>query len=166
LPDRHILWCTSQNKLFRNLGKRQKGLFDCKVLDFAFNGVTNWGFRFYAATKITPVDSIRLAESFHRQIMALPVDLPARKRSVITCDQPQTVLFHSLPSADGAGLLLRTLNASSEEQVSRFHAGTNIKSVRLVDLLNNEMEDNISHRGQTWEYRFRPWEMATFELHQ
>ena len=164
LPDRDILWCTSQNTLFRNLDQREKGVFDCKVLDFAFNGVTNWGFRFYAAKKITAADSIRLAEGYHRQIMALSVDMPPPGNSIITCDQPQTVIFHTLPAAEGSGLLLRTVNACREKQVTRFKAGTRIKSVRLVDLLNHEMNDKISHHGQSWEYEFRPWELATFQI--
>ncbi len=164
LADRDILWCPSQNTLFRNLGDRENGLFDCKVLDFSFNGVTNWGFRFYAARKITPADSIRLAESFHRSLMALPVVLPKRKKFNISTDNQEVVIFHAMPGANSKNVLLRTVNASSEAQETLFYCADKPASVRLVDLLAHVMDGRISLQSHGWRYRFRPWEIATFEI--
>jgi hypothetical protein len=164
LPDRDILWCTFQNTLFRNLDKREKGLFDCKVLDFAFNGVTNWGFRFYAAKKITPADSIRLAESFQRSFIQLPPEMPELKKSTIFSDHKDIVIFHTMPLPNSSGLLVRALNASGNEHVAQFKSSVNPKEIKLVDLLSNTIHANISRHDQGWIYRFRPWEIATFSM--
>jgi hypothetical protein len=167
LPDRDILWCISQNTLFRNLCDKEKGLFDCKVLDFAFNGVTNWGFRFYAAKKITPAQSMMLAESFHRMPVSLPADCPTPKKFPVTSDQADIVLFHTLSSPDSKGILLRTLNASDTEKEANLNCGSKPGSVKLMDLLSDTIkvgEDRLKIQGDGWQYRFRPWEIATFEI--
>jgi len=167
LPDRHILWCISQNTMFRNLCSREKGLFDCKVLDFAFNGITNWGFRFYAAKKITPAQSVMLAESFHRTPVSLPYDFPAPGKFSIVSDLSDIVLFHTLMSSDGESILLRTLNTSDNEKEANLKCGSRPGSVKLVDLLSETIkgsEDRLRIIDNGWLYRFRPWEIATFEI--
>jgi hypothetical protein len=167
LPDRDILWCISQNTLFRNLCSKEKGLFDCKVLDYAFNGVTNWGFRFYAAKKITPAQSMMLAESFHRIPVSLPIDCLPLKKFPVTSDQPDIVLFHSLPSTDGKATVLRTLNASDTVKEAYLKCGSRPVSLRLLDLLSETIkgsEDRIRIQENGWKYKFRPWEIATFEI--
>lgn len=164
LPDRDILWCPSQNTLFRNLGNREKGLIDCKVLDFSFNGVTNWGFRFYAARKITAAESIRLAESYHRNFMTLPAEFPVVNKTAWSADKPDIVLFHVMPGTNDAGVLLRTVNASDIEQQVVFDCGAKPASVRLMDLLANVIDDGIQCQGHGWKYRYGPWEIATFEI--
>ena len=167
LPDRDILWCISQNTLFRNLCSKEKGLFDCKVLDYAFNGVTNWGFRFYAAKKITPAQSMVLAESFHRIPVSLPADCPPLGKFTVTSDQPDVVLFHALLSPDGKGNLLRTLNASDIERSTNFKCGSRPVSLKLLDLQSETIkggEDRIRIQDGGWKYKFRPWEIATFEI--
>lgn len=165
MPDRDILWCTSQNTLFRNLDQRERGLFDCKVLDFAFNGVTQWGFRFYSAEKITPADSIRLAESFHRQFIPLPADSPSRMDLGLFCEQKEIVLFHLMPSSHSSGVLVRTCNVSSQAVTAQFEMSQKLKTVTRVDLLANVMQDDLERHGHGWTHRYRPWEIATFELH-
>ena len=164
MPDRDVLWCTSQNTLFRNLDKREKGLFDCKVLDFAFNGVTQWGFRFYSAEKITPADSIRLAESFHRRCIPLPADTPSRLDLGLGCDQPEIVLFHLLPATRPSSVLVRTCNVSDQAISARFATRQKLKIVKRVDLLANVMQNDVDHHGRGWTHQYRPWEIATFEL--
>ena len=167
LPDRDILWCISQNTLFRNLCSKEKGLFDCKVLDFAFNGVTNWGFRFYAAKKITPAQSMMLAESFHRTPIPLPADCPSLGEFPITSGDPDIVLYHTLSSPSGKGILLRTLNASGNEKEVSLKCGSKPGSVKLKDLLSKTIkgsEDRLKIQGDSWRYRFRPWEIVTFEI--
>jgi len=165
MPGRDILWCTSQNTLFRNLDQRERGLFDCKVLDFAFNGVTQWGFRFYSAERITPADSIRLAESFHRQFIALPADLPSQMDLGLYCAQKEIVLFHLMPSSQPVGILVRTCNVSSQAVTAQFETSQKLKTVKRVDLLANVMQDDLDRHVHGWSHRYRPWEIATFELH-
>lgn len=164
MPDRDILWCTSQNTLFRNLDKREKGLFECKVLDFAFNGVTQWGFRFYAAEKITPADSIRLAECFHRRCISLPADTPALTDPGLACDRKEIVLFHLMPASRPSAVLVRTCNVSDQSITAQFKTGLKPKTVKRVDLLANVMADDVDRHGRGWIHRYRPWEIATFEL--
>ncbi|HPN35601.1 MAG TPA: hypothetical protein PK843_13890 [bacterium] len=164
MADRDILWCPSQNTLFRNLDKREKGLFECKVLDFSFNGVTQWGFRFYAAETITPADSIRLAESFHRRCIPLPADTPALTDSGLACDQQEIVLFHLMPASRPSAVLVRTCNVSDQSITAQFKMRLKPKSVKRVDLLANVMQDDVDRHGRGWIHRYRPWEIATFEL--
>ena len=164
MSDRDILWCTAQNTLFRNLAKREKGLFDCKVLDFSFNGMTQWGFRFYAAEKITPADSIRLAEGFHRHFISLPADTPALTDWGLSCDQQEIVIFHIMPLSHQSGVLVRTCNVSGQAVTAQFKAGLKPKTIKLVDLIANVTHDDINRHGRDWAYRYRPWEIATFEL--
>ena len=129
--------------------------------------LTNWGFRFYAAKKITPAQSMMLAESFHRIPVSLPADCPPLKKFPVTADQPDIVLFHALLSPNGKGILLRTLNASGIEREANLKCGSMPDSVKLLDLQLETIkcsENRLKIQSDGWQYRFRPWEIATFEI--
>jgi hypothetical protein len=137
------------------------------VLDFAFNGITNWGFRFYAASKISPAESIRFAESFHRSFVTLPDDCPELNKIAYAADNPDIVLFHVLPAAAGKSVLLRTLNAAEEERETLIKCHHRPTSVRLVDLQSELLDDGESRlkmQSAGWSYRFRKREIVTFEI--
>jgi hypothetical protein len=160
-----VLWCPSQNTYFRNLCEREPGLFDCKVLDFAFNGVATWEMRWYAAESISPADSIRLAEGFHRKPILLADTVAELEPCAIAAQPSDVVLFHVYAPNRRNRLVVRAVNASSREQEVRFEPGRRIGRVESLDLRGRPVGSvTLQGSGAGWTHRARPWEIMTFGI--
>ncbi len=165
-PGRQLLWCPSQNTLFRCVSEGNGFLIECTVLDFAFTGTANWEMRFHAAPSFSAAESMRLAETFHRKPVRVPADATAGRVEGLHADNPDVLITHVFPCGVGAAAV-RTLNASSEPQTAVFQWPGRVKHVHASDLEGKPLTEEVLPRAGSpgaWKYTFRPWEIATFHV--
>ena len=165
-PGRHLLWCPSQNTLFRCLEEASAHVIECTVLGFSFGGTANWEMRFHAGSSFSAAESMRLAETFHRRPVRIPEDVTAGCVAGVSADNPNVLITHVFPGEPGAAAV-RTLNASHESQTAAIRWPGQIRQVNPADLDGNSLDIPCEHstgpRGH-WNYTFRPWEIATFRV--
>jgi hypothetical protein len=165
-PDRHILWCPSQNTFFRKVESKGVLFLECTIFDFTFTGTAQWGMRLFAARSFTAAESMRLAEAYHRQPVILPSGTGPLGLEGMKSDNAHIIITHSFPAPDKGCIGMRVLNASSEIQDGTFNWPKPFVKVETADLdgrllpFNNGAQLALSQ--STWRYRFRPWEIATF----
>lgn len=165
-PGRHLLWCPSQNTLFRCFQEGGETLIECTVLDFSFTGTANWDMRFHAGASFSAAESMRLAETFHRKPVRVPLKADAARIAGIRADNPNVIITHVFP-AGGNAAAVRVLNAHVESQSAAFNWPGTLGKVSLADLDGNAAADvsDVSPGAHgTWRYTFRPWEIATFRV--
>ncbi len=165
-PDRHLLWCPSQNTLFRRVREGDETAFECTVFDFTFTGAANWDMRFYAAPSFSPADSMRLAETCHRKPFRVPVGVSAGRVAGIAVDNPSVMVTHLFP-ADGGATGVRMLNASDKPQTATVAWPGDFGGVTAADTEGSMSSGGWTHDRKStgaWKYAFRPWEMATFRV--
>ncbi len=165
-PDRHLLWCPSQNTLFRRVQENGETVFECTVFDFSYTGTANWDLRFYAASSFSPADSMRLAESCHRRPFRVPAGASAGRVAGVAVDNPDLLITHLFPAADGA-VAVRMLNASDKAQTATVTWPGGFAAVAAADTEGNRLADGWAHAGASrteWQCSFRPWELATFRV--
>jgi hypothetical protein len=163
-PDRHLLWCPSQNTLFRRFKEGEETVFECTVFDFSFTGTANWDMRFYAAPSFSAADSMRLAETCHRKPVRVAMDATAGRIAGITVDNPDVLITHVFP-AEGGVVGVRMLNASDKVESAAITRQGGFEAVVAADTEGNALHDGWAHNGilrKEWECTFRPWEIATF----
>lgn len=160
LPGRHLLWCPSQNTLFRRIPNGDATLIECTVLDFSYTGQASWEMRFHAARSFSAAESMRLAETFHRRPVRIPVDATAGYVAGIAVDNPNVLITHVFPSSENA-MAVRLLNASNESQPATLRGPHGTKQALLADFEGNPIEPS---RSIQWPCSFRPWEIATFRV--
>jgi len=169
-PDRHLLWCPSQNTLFRRVKEGDETVFECTVFDFNFTGVANWDMRFYAAPSFSTAESMRIAESCHRRPIHVPCDVSAGTLAGITCDNPDVLITHVFPAEGGAAegaMCVRMLNASDKPQTAKVTWPGNIAGVTAATPEGNPVYSQLVNTGTSqrgWQPDFRPWEVATFRI--
>ena len=165
-PGRHLLWCPSQNTLFRRVKEGDETVFECTVFDFSFAGVANWDMRFYAAPSFSAADSLRLAESCHRKPVRVPMEVTAGRVAGVVVDNPDVLITHAFPAGpDAVGV--RVLNASDKAQTATISWLAGFAAVAAADTEGNTLSDGWTHAGASrkeWQYTFRPWEIATFRV--
>jgi hypothetical protein len=165
-PGRQILWCPSQNTLFRRVDSNGALFLECIVFDFTFTGTAQWGMRIYAAPAFTAAESIRLAESYHRRPIHLPTTIGAPGLEGIKIDNPHVLITHVFPGPVQGGIGVRVLNASSESQEGLFHWPNRFAKVETADLEGRPLPGDkavpLSLAQSTWRHRLRPWEIGTF----
>jgi len=165
-PDRHLLWCPSQNTLFRRFREDQTTVFECTVLDFSFGGTAHWDMRFHAGQAFTAAESMRLSETFHRRPVRIPAKDTAGKVKGVAIDNPQTMITHVFPAGRGA-TAVRLLNASDSPQTAKVAWPSRFADVTAADLEGNPLDGAWRPDRETrpeWQYNFRPWEIATFRV--
>ncbi len=165
-PDRHLLWCPSQNTLFRRVKEGDENIFECTVFDFSFTGTANWDMRFHAAPSFSPADSMRLAESCHRKPVRVPAGVSAGRVAGIAVDHPEVIVTHVFP-AEGGTVGVRMLNASDKTRTAAVAWPGNFAAAIAADTEGNALSGSWSHTGASrneWQYAFRPWEIATFRV--
>ncbi|MEW5974267.1 MAG: hypothetical protein AB1898_00540 [Acidobacteriota bacterium] len=165
-PDRHILWCPSQNTLFRRVEVRGDLFVECTVFDFEFTGTAQWGMRFFAAAGFTAAESMRLAESYHRQPITMPSSSGAPAFRGIAADNAHVVITHCFPAPGRGSVGLRVLNASDDPQETTFDWPKAIAKVEVADLdgrpISSTKDAQLALSRSKWRYRFRPWQIVTF----
>jgi hypothetical protein len=165
-PGRHILWCPSQNTLFRRVESQGALFVECIVFDFTFSGTAQWGMRMYAAQAFTAAESMRLAESCHRQPVHLQTTFGAPGLEGIKSDNPNVLITHTFPAPVQGSIGVRVLNASNETQESLFHWPKRFARVEAADLDGRPRPVQepvpLSIAQSTWRHRMRPWEIVTF----
>jgi hypothetical protein len=165
-PGRQILWCPSQNTLFRRVESKGALFLECIVFDFTFTGTAQWGMRIYAAPAFTAAESMRLAESSHRRPVHLqtPVGVPGLEG--IKIDNPHVLITHVFPGPAHGGIGVRVLNASNQSQEGLFHWPNRFAKVETADLDGRPQPGDkavpLSIAQATWRHRLRPWEIVTF----
>ena len=165
-PGRQLLWCPSQNTLFRRIAEPKATVFECTVFDFGFSGTASWDMRFHAAESFSAAGAMRLAETFHRRPFRIPGDATAGRIAGVAVDHPDVVITHVFPATRGA-VGIRLLNASPLASDARITWGEKFQNVNLSDLEGNVVPRNWRHAGKSrhkWAYHFRPWEIATFRV--
>lgn len=165
-PGRHILWCPSQNTLFRRSEEENAVVIECTVFDFSFTGTANWEMRFYAGRSFSPAESMRLAEMFHRRPMCVPKEVTAGRVAGLAIDNENVLITHVFPGGQGA-TAVRMLNASHDAQEAVVAWPTAFESVTAADLEGNPLGGARRHSTDSrreWQYAFRPWEIATFRV--
>ena len=163
-PGRHLLWCPSQNTLFRRVRENGETVFECTVFDFSFTGTANWDMRFYAAPSLSPAESMRLAESCHRKPIRVPAGVSAGRTAGITADNPDVLITHVFPAKDSAAGV-RMLNASDKPQTATVTWPGGFTTVTAADTEGNALSNGWTHTGTSnrqWQCTLRPWEIATF----
>ena len=165
-PDRHLLWCPSQNTLFRRVVENGAVVFECTVFDFSFTGTANWDMRFYAAPSFSPAGSLRLAESCHRGPVRVPSEVTAGRVAGVAVDNPDVLITHAFPAGlDAVGV--RMLNASDRAHAATVAWPGGFDRVTAADVDGATLPDGWRHAGMSrheWQYTFRPWEIATFRV--
>lgn len=165
-PGRHLLWCPSQNTLFRRIDAGRTVILECTVLDFEFHGTTNWGMRFHADRDFSPARSMRLAEIFHRQPLSVPAGFSIGCLKGLVVDNPNVLITHVFPSSKIDGFGLRVLNASDSMQKATFRLPSKFTRVSQAGLegkpLRHKRLSYSDHLCSKWKYNFRPWEIDTF----
>lgn len=170
-PGRHLLWCPSQNTLFRRVKEGGETVFECTVFDFSFTGTANWDMRFHAAPSFSAAESLRLAESCHRRPVRVPAEVTAGRIAGMAVDNPDVLITHAFPAGpDAVGV--RMLNASKDAQTATVawpdsFAGVMFAGVMAADTEGNALSDGWRHAEASrnaWQYTFRPWEIATFRV--
>ena len=163
-PGRHLLWCPSQNTLFRKIVAGEVTTIECTVFDFEYSGQASWDMRFHVAPSFTAAASMRLAEAFHRAPLQVARQVTAGRVAGVEADNPLVVLNHVFPLEDGA-VGVRALNASDAPQVCLFKGPQAASEVAAADLDGhappNSWRTQIGPKNE-WTYSFRPWEIATF----
>ena len=165
-PGRQLLWCPSQNTLFRRIAEPKATVFECTVFDFSFSGTASWDMRFHAADSFSAAGSMRLAETFHRRPFRIPTNADAGRIAGVAVDHPDVLITHVFPATRGA-VGIRLLNASPLASDARITWGEKFRNVNLSDLEGNVVPRNWRHAGKSrhkWAYHFRPWEIATFRV--
>ncbi len=165
-PERHILWCPSQNTLFRHVEDPAATIIECTVFDFSFTGTANWDMRFHAACSFSTADSMRLAEMFHRRPIRIPTTATAGRVAGIAADNPNVLITHVFPAGRGA-TAVRMLNASHEMQQAVVTLPGRFANVAVADLGGNGFQGAAylpTDSNHQWHYEFRPWEIATFRM--
>lgn len=165
-PGRQLLWCPSQNTLFRRIKDGDKTVIECTVFDFSYTGTANWDMGFYAAPSFSPAESLRLAESLHRKPVRVPVDVTAGRVAGLTADNPNVVITHAF-SAGTDAVGVRLLNASNDSQTAAVAWPERFAGVSAADLDGNALSGGWRHTldsRRQWQYTFRPWEIATFRV--
>lgn len=165
-PGRHLLWCPSQNTLFRCIEEEGGVVIECTVLDFSFTGTANWDMRFHVAPAFSAAESMRIAETFHRRPVRVPAEVTAGHAAGLSADNPNVLITHVFPCGAGAAAV-RTLNASGEAQSATFHWPDRIKKVYAANLDGaplGEPRAHANHPHGQWNHAFRPWEIATFRV--
>ena len=165
-PGRHLLWCPSQNTLFRLVEEGKTQVIECTVLNFGFLGTANWEMRFHAGSSFSAAESMRLAETFHRSPIRIPEEVTAGCVAGVSTDNPNVLITHVFPG--GAGVVaVRTLNTTDEAQTAVIRWPGQIKHVSGADLDGNGLAPSCEHSPGPpghWRYSFRPWEIATFRV--
>ena len=165
-PGRHLLWCPSQNTLFRRVQENGETVFECTVFDFSFTGTANWDMRFHAAPSFSAADSLRMAEACHRRPVRVPMEVTAGRVAGVTIDNPDVVITHAFPAGpDAVGV--RLLNASNAPRTATVAWPDSFGGVTAADTEGTPLADGWHHTGTSrheWQYTFRPWEIATFRV--
>ncbi len=164
-PGRHLLWCPSQNTLFRRIDEGKSTVIECTVFDFSFTGTAQWEMRFHAGASFTPAHSMRLAETFHRRPVRVPANVSGGSVEGVGIDNEQVLITHVF-AADGAAAL-RAVNASDLAQTATIRWPGTFVSVHAADLEGKLLSGDsapMATAQDTWEYAFRPWEIATFRV--
>lgn len=165
-PGRQLLWCPSQNTLFRRITEGGVALIECTVFDFSFTGTANWGMRFHAASSFSPAESMRLAEAYHRSPIRIPSGASAGQAAGLAVDNPHVLITHVFPAGGGA-VAVRALNASPERQNAVIAWPGGCSSVCEADLEGHRLpaaQGSIAGSRKHWARTFRPWEVATFHV--
>ena len=165
-PGRHLLWCPSQNTLFRLVEEANEHVIECAVLNFGFMGTANWEMRFHAGSSFSTAESMRLAETFHRRPIRIPDDVTAGCVAGISTDNPNVLITHVFPG-DAGVVAVRTLNTTDEAQTAVIRWPGRIKHVSGADLDGNSLDAPCEHSAGSpghWRYSFRPWEITTFSV--
>jgi len=165
-PGRHLLWCPSQNTLFRCVEEANGHVIECTVLDFSFIGTANWEMRFHAGSSFSAAESMRLAETFHRRPVRIPSGATAGRVGGVSVDNPNVLITHVFPGGPGAAAI-RTLNASHEPQTATIRWPGRVKQLNAADLHGNSLGTACEHSTGPcghWRYTFHPWEIATFRV--
>lgn len=108
---------------------------------------------------------MRLAETFHRRPTTVD-STTASPLEGLNCTAPQIVLLHTFQTEDGS-VALRALNASEAPCEATLTWPCQFKSVTIANLDGAPLDSPTwthTNPGDVWTYRFRPWEIATFQV--
>jgi hypothetical protein len=164
MKDKHLLWCPSQNTHFRRINSNGFVSIELTVLDYKFSGTANWDMRFYVGKNFTTAQSMKLAETFHRQPIIVPEKLNTEKINTIACDNAAVLVYHVFNEKE-TGLNIRVVNTTNQKQTANIGLPKNVKNVTTCDFVGNPVDNNtIQPKEDMFKYTFLPWEIASFSV--